>query len=119
MHYGVITEQSRKAKSARAVYEAVRSRVRGPIVPLGQVAGFTVTSGFRVPESERARILSLGLHDEHMSPYFKTDMNLFQLLMLDESIDMSMYKTQEGVLFVFEGLPTSPQPFGAQGHDPR
>ncbi|MCY0901574.1 MAG: hypothetical protein OWU32_05225 [Firmicutes bacterium] len=119
MRYGLLTEQSRKARAARTLYEYIRVRSRAQPVAGGQVALWPVQDGFQVAAVDRFRVLELRLHEEHMSPYFKTDLNLFHLLMLDDSIDMALYKTAEGVLFVFEGLPECPQPFGVHGHDMR
>ena len=119
MHYGLLTEQSRKAKAAKGLYEYLKQKARGKTKEASQVAEWQATGGLVVASGDRFRVLELRLHDEHLSPYFKTDMNLFHLLMLDDSAEMSMWKTQEGTLFVFEGLRESPEPFGSMGHDVR
>lgn len=119
IHYGLITDQSRKSKAARAVYETARVRAKGQAVPLGEVAGIPVPTGFSILETDRRKVLDIRLQDEHMSPYFKTDMNLFHLLMLDETTEMTICKVPDGVLILFNGLPDNPKPFGAHGHDTR
>ena len=120
MLYGLVTDQSRKSRAARAAFDAIRSKGRAVAAPeTDKVLDFSVKSGFRVPVEERSRILKLRLHDEHMSPYFKTNMNLFHLLMMDEKTEIYIYQAEIGILFVFEGLPNNPQPFGVSGHDMR
>ena len=119
MHYGLVTDQSRKAKQAKAFYEYVRTKTRSEVLSVTQVVELPVFGGFRLLRGDRHRVVNLRLMDEHLSPYFRTDMNLFHLLMIDDNIDMSIFKSQDGILFVFEGLPNSPQPFGAHGYDPR
>ena len=119
MHYGLLTDQSRKAKAAKGLYDYLKHRARGKTQEASHVAQWQATGGLAVASSDRFRVLELRLHDEHLSPYFKTDMNLFHLLMLDDSVEMSLWKTQEGTLFVFEGLRENPEPFGSMGHDVR
>ncbi len=119
MLYGLITEQSRKAKATRSFFESIRNRGKATPMHDEKILDFVVTSGFQVPAEERTRILKLRLHDEHMSPYFKTNMNLFHLLMIDENTEAYVYQAEQGILFVFEGLPNNPQPFGVSGHDMR
>ena len=118
-HYGLVTEQSRKARAARSVYDYLKNRSRGSQLPDERIAEWNATGGIGVGSADRFRVLDLRLHDEHLSPYFKTDMNLFHLLMLDDSTDIALFRVPEGTLFVFQGLPDSPQPFGVQGYDPR
>ena len=119
MHYGLITESSRKAKAAKVLYEYIRQKTRGKALDDSQIADWRATGGLPVTAGDRFRVLELRLHDEHLSPYFKTDMNLFHLLMLDDSVQMSIWKTADGILFLFEGLRESPEPFGSMGHDVR
>ncbi len=119
MHYGLVTDQSRKAKQAKTFYEYVRTKTRSEPLSDAQVGDIKIHGGFRLLHGDRHRVVNLRLMDEHLSPYFRTDMNLFHLLMIDDSIDMSIFKTPEGILFVFEGLPNSPRPFGVHGYDPR
>lgn len=119
MLYGLITEQSRKAKAARSLFETVKGKGKALPMTDDKILEFSVASGFQMPAEERSRILKLRMHDEHMSPYFKTNMNLFHLLMIDEKTEVYVYQTDQGILFVFEGLPNNPQPFGSSGHDMR
>nr|NNM90736.1 hypothetical protein [Bacilli bacterium] len=119
MHYGLLLDQSRKAKQAKSLFEYIRTKTRSEKLEDTVIFERPVSLGFRLSLSDRHRVVSLRLQDEHLSPYFKTDMNLFHLIMIDESIDISVFKSQEGILFVFTGLPSSPQPFGSHGHDTR
>lgn len=119
MHYGLLTEQSRKARAAKGLYEYLRHKAKGRTLDDSQIAEYLAIGGLAVASGDRFRVLELRLHDEHLSPYFKTDMNLFHLLMLDNAVDMSVWKTPEGTLFLFEGLRESPEPFGSMGHDVR
>ena len=119
MLYGLITEQSRKSKAAKSVFEAIRNKSKALPMTDEKTLDFPVKSGYQVPAEDRLRILKLRLQDEHMSPYFKTNMNLFHLLMMDEKTEVYVYQAEHGILFVFEGLPNNPQPFGASGHDMR
>lgn len=118
-HYGLVTKESRKARAAKSLYDYLHGRNRSHELEDSQVGEWSTDGGIIVNESDRFRVLDLRLHDEHLSPYFKTDMNLFHLLMLDDSTDMQMFRTDEGILFVFDGIPDGPQPFGSYGHDPR
>ncbi|OFW74878.1 MAG: hypothetical protein A2201_04825 [Alicyclobacillus sp. RIFOXYA1_FULL_53_8] len=118
MYYGLVTEQSRKSKAARNLYDYLRQKVRN-YEPAIQWESIPAYDGIQVPDADKYRVLNVRLHDEHMSPYFKTDMNLFHMLMLDESTGMTLYKTDHGWLFVFEGLPHGPKPFGQSGFDMR
>ncbi len=119
MHYGLFTEQSRKSKAAKALYELLRSRGRAEPVTSDKLNEWPGQTGFQVPGSDRYRVLNLRFHDEHLSPYFKTDMNLFHLLMIDERTEIAVFKTNDGILFTFDGLPDNPQKFGLHGHDTR
>lgn len=116
--YGLIMEQSRKAKAARNVYDYLKQKVRihEPAIEWEQIHGF---DGVRVPSQDRYRVLNVRLHDEHMSPYLKTDMNLFQMLMMDENTEITVFRADQGWLFVFDGVPQGPKPFGQSGFDMR
>lgn len=121
--HGLVLEQSRKYKAARSVYEHIRSKTRQSKVPLESTEheweDVTAGQGVYVPREERAQVLNLRLHDEHLSPYFRTDMNLFHMLMVDESTEMYIYRADNGWLFVFSNIPDGPQPFGSDGFDTR
>lgn len=119
MHHGLILEQSRKAKAARAVYDSLRSRFRG--TPSAGIEWDTIQAndGIVVHQSDKYRVLNLRFQDEYLSPYFKTDMNLFHMMMMDDSASMSVYRADRGWLFVFEGIPDGPKPFGQNGFDMR
>lgn len=119
-HYGFVSDQSRKAKAARNLYDYLKQKLKPeqwenpPDWEI--VQGF---EGIRVPQQEKHRVLNIRLHDEHMSPYFKTDMNLFHMLMLDDTAEVVVYRADHGWLFAFEGIPESPKPFGQLGFDTR
>ncbi len=119
MHYALVTEHSRKARAARSIYEFMRSKSGAETIICDMLLDWAAMSGYRVPTSERSRVISLRFHDEHLSPYFKTDMNLFHLLMIDEEADISIFKTELGILFTFEGVPDNPLRAGQSGHDMR
>ncbi|ATY84776.1 hypothetical protein CVV65_07415 [Kyrpidia spormannii] len=116
--YVMITQGSRKARAAKDLYETLKSRTSRLLPPIreGEIEGW---AGVEVPEHERGRVLAMRFHDEHLSPYIKSDMNLFHLLMLDEHVEMRIYRAERGWLFVFEGVQAAPKPFGAAGFDPR
>ncbi|MBF8378654.1 hypothetical protein IW967_12390 [Alicyclobacillus mali] len=119
LHYVLVLDRSRKARSLRQLYEAVvadRAEDARLEVSIGDIRG---QSGIELRERDRHRVLSLRLQDEHMSPYCQTNMNLFQLLMLDERTEMSIYRAQRAWLLVFRGVTSGPRPFGTQGYDPR
>jgi hypothetical protein len=119
-HYGLITEQSRKARAARGIYDYLKHRVKhaewDPEIIVGDIHAI---SGISVPETDKNRVLNLKIHDEYLSPYFKTDMNLFHLLMMDDSVRIKVYRADKGWLFIFEGIPIGPKPFGQHGFDTR
>jgi hypothetical protein len=120
MNYALVLEASRKAKAARHLYESLRHHNRNRKLPGEEKIGdYIVRDGIQVRQEDRYKILNLRLHDEHLSPYFKSDMNLFQLLMIDHTVDMRVYRADHGWMFVFEGVPSGPKPFGNQGHDMR
>ncbi|WDL99663.1 hypothetical protein JC200_23045 [Alicyclobacillus sp. ALC3] len=120
LHHGLITEQSRKAKAARNLYESLRHKVhKTDWLPELQWDHVAAVEGVPVPIRERHKVLNLRLHDEHLSPYFKTDMNLFHMMMMDDDVEMTIYRAAPGWLFVFDGIPEGPKPFGQQGFDPR
>jgi hypothetical protein len=119
-HHGLILSASRKAKAARNLYEYLRQTVRREEwIPFVEWQSVHAVDGIRVPPHERYRVLNIRIHDEHLSPYFKTDMNLFHLLMIDDSVDVTVFRAEKGWLFVFDGVPSGPKPFGQQGYDTR
>ncbi|WP_311794471.1 hypothetical protein [Alicyclobacillus acidiphilus] len=119
-HYALVLEASRKSKAIRHVYEVLRARNKSPLaepsIQFGDIVGI---DGIRVDPQERYRILNLRIHDEHLSPYFHTNMNLFQMLMIDEETEMNLYRGDRGWLLAFAGLSSGPQPFGQNGFDLR
>ncbi|TDY43461.1 hypothetical protein C7445_111109 [Alicyclobacillus sacchari] len=119
-HYALVFDNSRKAKSIRQLYDALKARARQEdrldVAVYGEATG---RDGVRVKEPDRYRVLNLRLQDEHMSPFFRTTMNLFQMLMLDESIDMAIFRAERGWLFEFHGVASGPVPFGQNGFDLR
>lgn len=118
--YGFISDQSRKFRAVRNVYDYLKTRVDKNLWDDStNWESIDADNGIPVPKKERYRVLNLRLHDEHLSPYFKTDMNLFHMLMLDDNADMRLYRASNGWLFVFEGVPNTPQPFGQLGFDTR
>ncbi|PWI59041.1 hypothetical protein [Sulfoacidibacillus thermotolerans] len=119
MHYALVTDHSRKARAARAVYEFMRTKGEAQPTISDMLLEGPSLPGYRVPTKERFRVLSLRFHDEHLSPYFKTDMNLFHLLMMNEEADISIFKTSDGILFTFDNIPDNPFHFGQSGHDMR
>ncbi|MDI3256201.1 MAG: hypothetical protein QJR01_00485 [Kyrpidia sp.] len=116
--YVMITQASRKARAAKELYETLKSRAAEFLPPVreGEIQGF---DGVEVPGSERSRVLAIRFHDEYLSPYMKSDMNLFHLLMLDEQVKIRVYRAERGWLFVFDGVQAAPKPFGTMGFDPR
>ena len=118
-HHGFITDQSRKARAARSVYEYVRQRNKGEFLENIEWNLLIGMEGVAVSQADKYRVLNLRLSEEHLSPYFKTDMNLFHMLMMDDTADMRIYKADKGWLFVFDGIPEGPKPFGQNGYDPR
>jgi hypothetical protein len=119
MYYAYILETSRKAKAARHVYDFLYKHRKEELLPSQVVAGFPIRDGIRVTQTDKNRILNLRFHDEHMSPYFKTNMSLFHLLMIDETADIWAYRGENGWMFLFEGIQEAPKPFGAHGYDMR
>lgn len=119
MYHGLITDQSRKARAARSVYEYVRQRSKGERLEDMEWNSIDATDGVAVHQSDKYRVLNLRLSEEHLSPFFKTDMNLFHMLMMDDTAEMSVYKADHGYLFVFDGIPDGPKPFGQNGYDLR
>lgn len=120
-YYALVTEQSRKSKAIRQIYDYLRSKKRDKAslvkqIEFGDILGL---DGIWVEPADRYRILNVRLHDEHLSPYFQTNMNLFQLLMMDDNSVMSLFRSEKGWLFVFEDIPPAPQPFGQNGFDTR
>lgn len=120
MYYALVTEQSRKAKSTRNFYEyLLKIKQKQDFLPVEVIEGYILTDGIRVPVQDRHRVLNLKLHDEHLSPYFKSDMSLFHLLMIDEGAEMRLYRTELGWMFLLDGVQEAPKPFGNQGFDMR
>ncbi|WP_018133400.1 hypothetical protein [Effusibacillus pohliae] len=119
MYYALILESSRKAKAARLLYEHLKNNNRRQLLPEQRIDSFTIRDGVRVPQHEKHRVLSLRLHDEHLSPYLKTNMNLFILIMIDERVDMQVFRADNGWMFLFDNVQNLPKPFGAQGYDMR
>jgi len=120
LRHGLLTEQSRKARAAKQLYEHLKQKSKGrPFAPDLEWETIQGTDGLQVPTYERHRVLQIGFHEEHLSPYFKTDMNLFHMLMMDESVETNLYKCEKGWLFLFAGIPTGPKPFGQDGFDTR
>jgi hypothetical protein len=117
--YAFVSEASRKAKAVRQLYESLKNNSRGERLPGMMIGGYEAREGVRVSQGDKQRVLNLKLHDEHLSPYFKSDMNLFHLLMLDETSDIWIYRCDNGWIFVFEGVQAAPRPFGPQGYDLR
>lgn len=120
-HHALILEQSRKAKVAKNLYDYLKQKVNhGEWTPELQWDVHEAVDGIHVPDRDRYKVLNVRLHEEHMSPYFKTDMNLFHMLMMDDTVDVTVYRTTpSGWLFVLDGIPEGPKPFGQQGYDPR
>ncbi|WP_051344075.1 hypothetical protein [Alicyclobacillus herbarius] len=120
LKHGFVSDASRKAKASRHVYEYLKRKVaRQDWIESVQWENIEGVEGIPVPEKERFRVINLRLHDEHLSPYFKTDMNLFQMLMLDDSVSIQLFRARKGWLYVFEGIPAGPKPFGKDGYDTR
>jgi len=119
MNYAYILEQSRKAKAARSVYEYLKTHTKAPFLPPLVVAEYAIYDGILVPQSDKHRILNLRMHDEHLSPYFKSDMSLFHLLMMDDKVEMKMYRADNGWMLVMHGIQAQPKPFGQSGFDLR
>jgi hypothetical protein len=118
-NYAYILEQSRKAKATRSVYEYLKSHTKQPFLPPIVVNEFNATDGIVVSQQDKHRVLNLRMHDEHLSPYFKSDMSLFHLLMMDDKVEMKMYRADQGWMFVFHGIQATPKPFGQSGFDLR
>lgn len=119
MYYALILENSRKAKAARQIYEYLRNSNKRELLPEQKVEEYIAREGVRVQQQDKNRVLNLRLQDEHLSPYFKTDMNLFILLMMDDKVDICAYKAENGWMFLFENVQNLPKPFGTQGYDMR
>ncbi|MGZ4106110.1 MAG: hypothetical protein ACXVP5_01985 [Tumebacillaceae bacterium] len=119
MNYAYILDQSRKAKAARSVYEYMKSHTKAPFLPGVTVADYQITDGIAITGQDKHRVLNLRLHDEHLSPYFKSDMSLFHLLMMDDKCEMKIYRAENGWFLLFEGIQATPKPFGQSGFDLR
>jgi hypothetical protein len=122
-HYGLVLEQSRKSKTARNIYDYLRHKSKPPEwiekIQVGETEVIEGTEGIQVSSTDKFRVLNMRLLDEHLSPYFRTDMNLFHMLMMDDTTEMTVFKSVLGWLFVFEGIPIGPKPFGQNGFDMR
>lgn len=115
-----VTEQSRKAKQLRQIYEQLRQRVDRQQWTLHfEWDSVEAHDGIRAERQEKQKILNLKVQDEHLSPYSKTDMNLFQMHMLTDSAEITVYRAPHGWLLVYEGVSEGPQPFGQLGYDTR
>ncbi|MCL6453272.1 MAG: hypothetical protein K6T78_06520 [Alicyclobacillus sp.] len=115
-----ISDHSRKAKAVRQTYEYLRHHVdASQWVEKVSWDGLQGHDGIPVPKADRKRILALKVHDEHLSPYIRTDLNLFQMHMLDEHIAMTVYRAGNGWLIVYNNVSDGPRPFGSQGYDTR
>jgi hypothetical protein len=120
LRHTFISDHSRKAKLARQLYDHLRQKVpRDQWIPKTVWENFHGESGIPVPDSDKSRVLNLRLVDEHLSPYVKTDLNLFQLHMMDESVHIVIYRAQNGWLLTFDGVAEGPKPFGQNGFDTR
>ncbi|KEO84393.1 hypothetical protein [Tumebacillus flagellatus] len=119
MNYAYILEQSRKAKATRSLYEYLKTHTKQPFLPGTVVADFPIADGIQVQNQDKHRVINLRLHDEHLSPYMRSDMSLFHLLMMDEKADIRMYRAENGWMLVFEGIQVAPKPFGQSGYDMR
>lgn len=119
MYYAYILEASRKAKAVRNLFEHLKSHTKAPFLPELTVADFVLTDGMTIPQQDKHRVLNLKLHDEHLSPYFKSDMSLFHLLMMDDKVEMRMYRVEAGWMLLFDGIQAQPKPFGQSGFDLR
>lgn len=119
MNYAYILDQSRKAKAARSVYDYLKSHTKAPFLPPLTVADYQITDGIAIGQQDKNRVLNLRMHDEHLSPYFKSDMSLFHLLMMDDKCEMKIYRAENGWFFLFEGIQATPKPFGQSGFDLR
>jgi hypothetical protein len=119
-YHAFIAEQSRKAKAARALYEYLRHKVPADTW-LKELVWESVLGkdGIQVPAGDKTKVLNIRFHDEQYSPYFKTDMNLFHMLMMDQTTQIFVYRAERGWLFVFDGIPVGPVPFGQHGYDTR
>jgi hypothetical protein len=120
LRYSFISENSRKAKYVKHLYDQLRSKVRREDwVATADWENIHGHDGIPVPQNDKTRALNLRLQDEHLSPYMKTDMNLFQMHMLDETVKIVIFRAQNGWLLTYEGVSEGPQPFGQNGYDTR
>lgn len=120
-YFALVMEQSRKARAVRHVYEYLRNKMKNTrlLMEVIEISDMQGRDGIVIDAQDRYRVLNVRLHDEHLSPYFQTNMNLFQMLMIDEHSEMKLYRAEKGWLFVFEDLPPAPSPFGQSGFDMR
>lgn len=120
MNYALILESSRKAKAVRQLYEQLKQNYKGRFLAEQTMEGYTIRDGIPVVQTQdKNRVINLRLQDEHLSPYMKTNMNLFHMLMLDEQVEIQFFKADNGWMIVYQGIQNLPKPFGTQGYDMR
>ncbi|KPV43538.1 hypothetical protein [Alicyclobacillus ferrooxydans] len=115
-----VSEHSRKAKPLRQIYEQLRQKVDKQLWQADiQWENISAHDGIVVPKTEKHRLLNLKIQDEHLSPYSKTDMNLFQMHMLNDEVEITVFKAPHGWILMYNGVSEGPQPFGQMGYDTR
>lgn len=120
IRYFFFSEMSRKARTVRQAYEHLKNRVdKESWIPSIVWGDIEAEDGIPVPKADRSRFLALKLQDEHLSPYVKTDMNLFQMHMLGDAAEMKVFRAPHGWLIEYDGVSDGPQPFGNAGFDTR
>ncbi|MFX4302552.1 hypothetical protein ACOJUR_09915 [Alicyclobacillus tolerans] len=118
--YAFLSDQSRKSKMARYLFDDLwYNSTPQQRLSVSSVEGYNVFQGISLSVDDRQKVLNLHLKDEYLSPYLKTNMNLFHLLMMDEQADIKFFKLENGWLFEFDGIPAGPKPFGQQKYDTR
>lgn len=120
LHHGFVSEQSRKAKATRSLYDYLRTKIPSHNWESNfQWENIEAAEGIPVPANDKTKVLNIRFHDEQYSPHFKTDMSLFHMMMMDANVEVKLFRAERGWLFVFEGLPVGPKPFGQNGFDTR
>lgn len=115
-----VSEHSRKAKLLRQIYEQLRQRVdKQQWVESFQWESVQAKDGIMAARQDKQKLLNLKIQDEHLSPYSKTDMNLFQMHMLNEEVEITVFKAPHGWILVYDGVSEGPRPFGQLGYDTR